>query len=257
MVEINSVLITGANRGIGLEFVRQFLTNTSVRTHIIIATYRSQESSSALLELAKSTTRVYTLKFDVNQFDAYEKFVNDVQSIVGDKGLTLLINNAGICVPFCDTLDDVTPEKFTSVFTTNATAPVILTKVLRPLLKQSARIHSDKNNGLSIARAAVINISSIAGSCAADIGPLSLYAYRESKAALNMSTISMAIELEKDGILVESLHPGVVDTDMTATHTLPKIDATTSVAKMIEVLLSLNGKNKEGFPSYDGRILPF
>ena len=70
----------------------------------------------------------------MSQFDTYDKFVNDVQSIVGDKGLTLLINNAGICVPFCDTLDDVTPEKFKSVFTTNATAPVILTKVNTKIL---------------------------------------------------------------------------------------------------------------------------
>ncbi|CAH0389134.1 unnamed protein product [Bemisia tabaci] len=258
MTEIYSVLITGASKGIGLEFVKQFLTNKSVKPHIIIATCRNPETATALQELKKSDKKVHILKLDVDHFEAYDKVVGEVKTIVKDKGLTLLINNAAICVPFSDTLEDVTPEKFISILTTNTVAPVMLTKALYPLLKLSAEKNSKETKGLSVSRAAVINISSIGASIERRKGP-ALWCYRESKAALNMSTRTMAIEFEKDGILVESFHPGVVDTDLLACPGGPpsEIDTATSVTGMISVMLQLTGKNKEGFPEYTGEILPF
>ncbi|XP_018917319.2 uncharacterized protein [Bemisia tabaci] len=130
MEMIQSVLVTGASRGIGLEFVEQFLTSDSLQANIIIATCRSPETATALQELSKSSERVHILKLDVTQFDTYKEFALQVGSIVGDKGLTLLINSAGIAEGSLeDTLLDITPQRFISHFTTNSIAPVILTQV--------------------------------------------------------------------------------------------------------------------------------
>ncbi|CAH0383356.1 unnamed protein product [Bemisia tabaci] len=262
MEMIQSVLVTGASRGIGLEFVEQFLTSDSLQANIIIATCRSPETATALQELSKSSERVHILKLDVTQFDTYKEFALQVGSIVGDKGLTLLINSAGIAEGSLeDTLLDITPQRFISHFTTNSIAPVILTQALYPLLKQSAQVNSSEtNNGLGIKRAAVINNTSILGSikkCGSHI-PRN-WSYNESKAALNMSTQALAAELEKDGILVESIHPGVVRTDMTkgVEDTFPMIDKITSVEGIIAAMVHLKGKNKDGFLDYKGNVLPF
>nr|XP_018917318.1 PREDICTED: uncharacterized oxidoreductase C663.06c-like [Bemisia tabaci] len=262
MEMIHSALITGASRGIGLEFVKQLLTNSSLQAKIIIATCRSPEEATALQELKKSSERVHILKLDVTKFDTYDELALNVGSIVGDKGLTLLINNAGIAeASLKDSLKDITPEMYLSTFTTNSVAPVILTQALYPLLKQSAEAHSSETkNDLGVRRAAVINISSDLGSieCAAGHIHRSL-SYNESKAALNMSTQLLAKELARDGILMESIHPGVVRTDLTkdVEGDCPMIDSSTCVAGILSVLLCLQGKNKDGFLDYKGNVLPF
>nr|XP_018908311.1 PREDICTED: uncharacterized protein LOC109037908 isoform X2 [Bemisia tabaci]XP_018908313.1 PREDICTED: uncharacterized protein LOC109037908 isoform X2 [Bemisia tabaci] len=261
MTEIYSVLITGASRGIGLEFVRQFLSESSVQCRIIVAACRSPENANALQELKNSSSKIHILKLDVNQFETFDHFATEVAEIVGNKGLTLLINNAGVATSVSNKLADITPEKFISVLTTNSVAPVLVTKALYPLLKQAAQVQSKNIDGFSVKRAAVINISSVAGSISRNIGNYKCWCYRESKAALNMSTKSLAIELGKDGILVESFHPGFVDTDMTSSikeggqH--QKISAFDSVKGMITVMLRLSEKNKEGFYDYNGEIITF
>nr|XP_018908565.1 PREDICTED: uncharacterized protein LOC109038085 [Bemisia tabaci]XP_018908566.1 PREDICTED: uncharacterized protein LOC109038085 [Bemisia tabaci]XP_018908567.1 PREDICTED: uncharacterized protein LOC109038085 [Bemisia tabaci] len=253
MANIYSALITGASQGIGLEFVTQFLTNPSVNVQIIIATCRNPENATALQEVKKTSPKVHILKLDVTQFDTYEKVVSEVENIVGKKGLTLLINNAGY-MPGIEALDGVTPDALITTITINSVAPVILTKAFRPLLKRSAQVNATKGDGLSMQRAAVFNISSFLGSIALNDKAMR-WCYRESKAALNMSTQSLAIELEKDGILVESFHPGHVRTKMGGAH--GAIDATTSVNGLIATFLKLKEKNKKGFYTWEGNVMPF
>ena len=91
-----SVLVTGANRGIGLEFVRQFLSLSPPPKHII-ATCRTPESADELKKLASSSSgRVHVLALDVKNYESYSGLVEQVGQIVGNDGLDLLVNNAGV-----------------------------------------------------------------------------------------------------------------------------------------------------------------
>ncbi|OWR54369.1 short-chain dehydrogenase [Danaus plexippus plexippus] len=123
---------------------------------------------------------------------------------------------------------------------------------LLPLLKQAAQNNSDKPVG--VGRAAVINMSSVLGSIAQnDVG--GFYAYRCSKAALNAATKSMSIDLKKDHILVASMHPGWVRTDMGGKKA--PLDVDTSVAGMFSTIQKLTEADSGKFLQYDGSELPW
>lgn len=114
----------------------------------------------------------------------FSEVADEVSSIVGDSGLNLLINNAGIA-PRSTRIGFVTPEQMTETFAVNVTAPLMLTKAFLPLLKAagSSALVEDEEEPPCIPNSAVVNISSILGSISSNIGDHSggLYPYRSSK----------------------------------------------------------------------------
>lgn len=132
----NSVLITGANRGIGLQLVKEFLRLGNSKVANVLATYRDPSTAKELNELAKSNSNLSLLQLDTKNYAGYDAFRDQVAAIVGDKGLNLLINNAGILLR--TSLDDVTPEKMLENFEVNTVTPLMLSKALLSLLRKSA-----------------------------------------------------------------------------------------------------------------------
>lgn len=132
----NSVLITGANRGIGLQLVKEFLKLGNSKVTNVLATYRDLSTAEELNDLAKSNSNLSLLQLETTNYGGYDAFRDQVAAIVGDKGLSLLINNAGIALR--SSLDDVTPEKMLENYEVNVVAPLILSKALLPLLRKSA-----------------------------------------------------------------------------------------------------------------------
>lgn len=212
-----NVLVTGANRGIGLEFVVQLLRNESVNK--VLATTRS--TSPVLNDLAKTNSKLVILELDVSEWDQHEKFAEQVRQIVGSQGLDTLINNAGITIRA--EFADITGDQFVEVYRTNAVSPLLLTRALLPVLKQAS----------SQRKTLVVNISSFLGSISSNTMG-GWYAYRPSKAALNMLSVNLALELKADNIAVLIVHPGHVRTDMGGPT--GQLDATTSVEGMLAVM---------------------
>ncbi|XP_028163384.1 uncharacterized protein LOC114354962 [Ostrinia furnacalis] len=123
---------------------------------------------------------------------------------------------------------------------------------LLPLLKQAAEANSDKPLGAT--RAAVINMSSVLGSIAQnDQG--GFYPYRCSKAALNAATKSMSIDLKKEAILVASMHPGWVKTDMGGKNA--PLDVDSAVSGIFATIEKLGEADTGKFVQYDGTELPW
>ncbi|XP_072242664.1 C-signal-like isoform X3 [Leuresthes tenuis] len=206
-----SVLITGSNRGIGLQLVKE-LARSSKRPATIIATARNPAGSTALHEVSRTYPAVHIVTLDVCSEHSISSALEEVQSIVGNNGLNCLINNAAI--GFSTSINSVTPEVMMRTFQVNSVAPLFVTKAFLPLLQTAAA----KSIGMGIHRAAVINVSSVLGSIELNCGDFKSYAYRTSKAALNMVTRCLAADLRSDGILCMSLHPGWVKTDMGGPH---------------------------------------
>lgn len=127
-----NILVTGANRGIGLEFIRQLLSLNPAPKNVI-ATTRS--NSDDLNKLKSAHSNLHVLVLDLIKYDQFENFTGQVQQIVADDGLDLLVNNAGILIR--DNLETVTPKNLLTNIEVNAVAPLALTKSLLPLLKVS------------------------------------------------------------------------------------------------------------------------
>ena len=129
-----SILITGCNRGIGLELIKQYLKIDNPPKHLL-ATFRDESTSEELLNLAKENENLQALKFDVAKRDTYGDFVKKVGEIVGvENGLNLLIHNAGYMAPNRD-LNSITPEDMLMSYEVNCVAPLFLTREFLPLLK--------------------------------------------------------------------------------------------------------------------------
>jgi len=129
---IRNAIVTGANRGLGFEFVFQLLTQEPPPANIIAAT-RSQ--SDQLTQLQSRYSNLHVLNYDATNYEKYPLLVQQVKKIVGDDGVDLLINNAGIFLE--NTLESVTPDQMMKNIEVNAVAPLALTKTLLPLLKVS------------------------------------------------------------------------------------------------------------------------
>tara|TARA_B100001013_G_scaffold88017_1_gene48694 strand:+ start:145 stop:837 length:693 start_codon:yes stop_codon:yes gene_type:complete len=228
-----TVLITGTNRGIGLEFVKQFLA----REDTVLATCRDMGSATELRQLKNDTRKLHIFELDVSS----QKSMEDLTLQLAGHAIDIFINNAGVYGPRDSTFGKVSANEWAKVLQVNAKAPMILTQ----LLIDNLRDGSDKK---------LLYITSKMGSIDDNKGGGS-YVYRSSKAALNAVVKSISVDLRDSGFSVAVLHPGWVQTDMGGLNAL--IDVTTSVSKMIDVIDNLNFHNSGSFFNYDGGIIPW
>lgn len=223
------VVVTGANRGIGLEFVSQYLHNGD---HVL-ATYR--ESLGGLEELQQS----FSEQLKVAQLDvAGEGAGGIVLASASNKAIDLLIHNAGI-YPDAEPESSGAVDEWLQAFLVNSISPIRLTYQLLPALRRGTK-------------AGVAFLSSKMGSIADNTSGGS-YLYRSSKAALNAAAKSLAIDLKEEGIPVVILHPGWVQTDMGGRNAL--ISPEVSVSGMRRVLHELTLKKSGQFVAYDGNSI--
>ncbi len=229
-----TLFITGANRGIGLEFVRQYLADG----WDIVATCRKPGGAEALNKLADGAgNRLEILALDV----ADEPAIAALGEQLKGRPIDLLLNNAGVYGPQGRNLGQLDAQDWLDVLRINCIAPLQVTGALQENLRAGSK-------------ARAIGISSRMGSIA-DNSSGGSYIYRSSKAALNAALKSAAIELHDAGVCVAILHPGWVATDMGGPNAL--IDATKSVAGMREVIDGLTLDDSGGFFSYDGSRIPW
>jgi NAD(P)-dependent dehydrogenase (short-subunit alcohol dehydrogenase family) len=218
-----TAIITGSNRGIGLEFCRVL----QQRGYAVTALCR--RASEALKMLPVTVHEGY----DVTDSAAIDVFANTV----GAETVDLLINNAGILES--TSLDNLDLDSARRQFEINALGPLRVTKSLLPALKSGAKV------ALITSRMGSIADNDSGGS----------YGYRMSKAALNAAGVSLARDLEPRDIAVAILHPGYVKTDMTGQSGL--IEADKAVAGLLQVIDQLGPKNSGSFWHSNGEILPW
>lgn len=215
-------LITGANRGIGLEFARQL----AARGDTVHAACR--RSSPALDALGVHVIEGVDVADDAS-VAALARRLEGTQ-------LDLLVNNAGILER--GGLDQLDWDALRRQFEVNSIGPLRVTSALLPSLREGSR---------------VAILTSLMGSMA-DNGSGGQYGYRMSKAAVNAAGVSLARDLAPRGIPVVLLHPGMVATEMTGGR---GIDVTTSVTGLLARLDSLSLEESGTFWHTDGRELPW
>jgi len=228
-----TILVTGANRGLGNEFVEQYLNEGND----VIATYRNENSSMDLIEMGNERSNLKLLQLDVTS----NKSLNSFAENLGDSPIDIFINNAGVYGPRNSSFGNVDEENWIPAIKINAIAPILLTQ----LIIKNIRSGADKK---------LIYITSKMGSIDDNKGG-GAYVYRSSKTALNAVVKSLSVDLENEGMTVALIHPGWVKTDMGGPNAL--IDKDTSVRGMIEVISNLDISSTGNFYNYDGSIIPW
>ncbi len=220
---MSTVLVTGANRGIGLELVKQL----AARGDTVIAVCRKPSP-----ELEAVGVRI---EADVDVSN--ENDVGELAERLDDVSLDWLINNAGILRR--DSLDAFEADDIVDQFVVNALGPLRVTSALRDRLGQGSKV------GIVTSRMGSI----------ADNGSGGAYGYRMSKAAVNAAGKSMAVDLKKQGVAVALLHPGFVATDMTnnAGSVKPEDAAAGLIARLDGLTLETSGS----FWHQNGEELPW
>ena len=227
------ILITGANRGLGLEFVECYLKSGND----VIATYRNEESSFDLINMRDERSNLKLLHLDVSS----NKSLNSFAENLGDSPIDIFINNAGVYGPRNSSFENVDEENWIPAIKVNAIAPLLLTQ----LIIKNIRAGTDKK---------LIYITSKMGSIDDNKGG-GAYVYRSSKTALNAVVKSLSVDLKNENIAVALIHPGWVKTDMGGPNAL--IDKDTSVRGMTEVISNLDISSTGNFYNYDGSIIPW
>jgi NAD(P)-dependent dehydrogenase (short-subunit alcohol dehydrogenase family) len=227
------VLITGANRGLGLEFVRQCLA----RGARVFAGCRNPEKAGDLQTLVVAHPEQLTiLTLDVTDEATIDASVEIIRSQVD--GLDLLINNAG-AFPRRETPTNLNAETMLQAFHLNSVAPMIVAQRCLDLLRAGNQPK-------------IVNISSKMGSLwwkekegGGD------YSYCSSKSALNMLTRTLAFDLRSDGIIVVAINPGWVQTDMGGSSA--DLTPAESVGGMLKVIEGLTEAHTSKFYTWEGR----
>jgi NAD(P)-dependent dehydrogenase (short-subunit alcohol dehydrogenase family) len=226
---VPTTLITGANRGLGLEFARAF-AKEGWRVH---GCCRHPEKAKALKAVEGE---VVCHRMDVT--DGLQ--VAGVARSLAEEPIDLLLNNAGVLEDRAD-FGDTPFAEWGDVLQVNTIAPLRLAERFFEHVAASDR-------------KLIINISSKMGSIASNTGGGG-YVYRSSKAALNMVSKGLSVDLAPRGIVVVAFHPGWAQTDMGGPNaTLP---APESVAAMCAVIETLGPEDSGKFLNYDGSELPW
>ncbi|KAI0724952.1 NAD-P-binding protein [Fomitopsis betulina] len=226
-------LVTGASRGLGLELVRQL---TASETNIVIAAARNISTAPQLSALQADRSNLHIVQLDVNDEKSLRESVAQVEQILGERGLDVLYNNAGII-----SLEDVFGLEYASlqnILQTNLIAPAFLGKLYLPLLERGTR-------------KTIVNVSSSVGSIGESIAvnfPPTYPSYALTKTALNMLTHKQA--LARPDLIVISLCPGHCKTDMSGPAA--KLEPSESVEGQLRVVEGLKPEHSGHFWRYNG-----
>lgn len=229
------VLITGANRGLGLAFTVESLD----RGYRVFATCRHPDEADYLQALKSDHPGQLAIRrLDVTDQKSIDASAQAIQS--AERALDLLINNAGIN-PSGERPGDLDAETMLNTFHVNSVGPMLVAQRHLDLLRAS--------DG-----AKIVNISSILGSLARKSRGGG-YSYSSSKAALNMLTRALAFDLKSDKIVVVAIHPGWVQTDMGGSGA--PLRPAESVRGVLDVADDLTLVDTGSFYTYEGRQLPW
>lgn len=223
-----TVLITGANRGIGLEFVRQY---AAAGWHV----HAAARDPSAAEEMASIDGHVRTHKLDVTDGAR----VAALAAELADHDIDVLVHNAGVGPRHSSSLDDIDYDLWEEVLRVNTMAPLRVAAAFADHIARSRR-------------RCMVFMTSRAGSISQNIQG-SRYIYRTSKAALNCVVRSLALDLMPRRIVCTAVHPGWVRTDMGGGEA--PLDAHTSVGEMRRLIDRLEMHHSGHFLNYDGNEL--
>jgi NAD(P)-dependent dehydrogenase (short-subunit alcohol dehydrogenase family) len=234
-------VITGANRGLGLEFVNQL---SGTKSNTIIGATRSLSSDLTALENLKTKNgNIHILECDTSSIPSIERFAKDIAGILGpDQKISYLLNNAGI--------NSVPHEKALSMSLAGITEQ-ITTNVLGPA-KTVELLSSHLGKGT-----VVMNMTSGLGSIAtAQKGTVTKgTTYSISKAALNMLTVHQSVELKSRGVVVICMDPGWVKTRMGGKGA--QMEQHDSISSMLKVLGGLKESDTGKYYQYSGEEMPW
>ncbi len=234
-----TVLVTGANRGLGLEFARQYAADDWE----VVATTRTAGRSEELRELAKSYQGLKVYELDV----ADDASIRDLAKGLKAKPIDVLIHNSGIYPRQGQKIGEIDYPGWRAVFETNVFGPLRLTEALLDNVAASER------KQIAAVSTSMASLKAVQDGSVAQAG--TSYQYRSSKAALNMAMSILAKELEPRGISVVLFDPGWVKTDMGGPHA--RLTPEESIRGMRQVLAGdpkeINGK----FLGHDGSIRPW
>lgn len=228
-----TILVTGANRGLGLEFSKQYLN----KNYYVYACCRNINRASELQKLKSAYNHQLTIiQLDVES----EESIKSLKNYLAQQPIDILINNAGIFTD-SDNNNPSNAKAWQKFFMVNSIAPYLITQ---SLLENCQLSHEKK----------IINITSgyasISQNTEGGYNP-----YRASKAALNAITKTLAIENHLHHIIIIAMSPGWVSTDMGGANA--PLSPEQSVSAMIKQIEKLNHKDTGKFYSYDGRELPW
>lgn len=231
---MKTILITGANRGLGLEFCKQYASDG---WHVL-ACCRAPEKATELTQLAQAHQNVSIFPLDVSdltQIDALAKQLDGAE-------IDVLLNNAGIYGDIAGRgFGNLDYAQWQHIMQINVFAPVRMTEVFLPHL-QRGKLKT------------VVAMSSLMGSMT-DNGSGGSILYRSSKAALNAAMKSISLDIRHKEIAVLILHPGWVKTDMGGMNA--PMESPDSVAKMRKTIANFGLAQTGEFLRYDGTPLPW
>lgn len=229
-----TVLITGANRGLGLEFSHQY----ALAGWRVIAACRSPQSASELLALAQQNFDMKIEALDVADFAQIDK----LSAKLADERIDVLLNNAGVYGDVSGKgFGKIDYQAWAATLAINTMAPVKMAEAFLPQLERGES-------------KLIVAVSSLMGSMADNTSGGS-YLYRSSKAGLNAAMKSLSLELRPRSIGVLIFHPGWVRTDMGGKNAL--MDADESVSGMRQVIADFNLDQSGQFVKYDGSLVPW
>ena len=229
-----TILITGANRGIGLELARQY-TAAGWRVH---ACCRQPERADELRRLAETAPgRMTAHPLDVTDGAA----ITNLAEVLRGEPIDILLNNAGVYGSHGESLGNLTEPDWVDVLRVNTVAPFMMASAFLPHVKRGAsRI--------------IATISSRMGSIG-DNSSGGRYAYRSSKAAVNMVMKTLAVDLRSSGVIAVTMNPGWVRTRMGGEGAPLSVEQ--SAAGLRQVLDHLTLEDSGSFLNHDGEKIPW
>jgi len=227
-----TALVTGASRGIGLEFVRQYAADGWT----VHAGAREPETADLLKALAPKGD-IHIHRLDVTD----RGHIAALAKTLDGEPIDLLINNAGMWVGENEWYGRISDEDWMEEFRVHVFGTMAMCEAFM-------------NNVLASPRKVIVNISSGNGSLGWDVN-VGDYAYNTSKAALNMITRSMAIDFEGRGLIVVAFSPGFVATDMSGPDADLQPDE--SIGAMRRLIASLTPADSGTFRRYNGATIPW
>ncbi|KAL4976243.1 hypothetical protein BDW66DRAFT_159806 [Aspergillus desertorum] len=223
-------LVAGASRGLGLEFAAQLAASSPSKVGLVFATARNISAPGLAALVERSSERVVPVQLDPNDPESLRAAVELVETRLGGKGLDVLINNFGVQPITAGKIEMA--DDFTEVFHTNVTLTHFVSRAFLPLLRRGNR-------------KVITNISSTVGSITLSpkyrMSPT--YAYKISKAALNMMTVQYALQYADEGFTVFAVSPGWLRTDMGGAHA--DLPVETGAEKVLDYVKS-GGKELNG-----------